>query len=133
MSTRSPQIPTTRGARYDLLAANLVIALIAALLLAAVGSTVKIVQLLEETEIAGIEVNLAVGAVVNPGVLVAAVSIFFAVSAAIFCTMHNRLQGHELACALLAICSWLSTGIAFTFFAATLVLTPLSLAVQLGI
>ena len=133
MSTGSPQLSAIQGPRYDLLAANLVIALIAALLLAAVGSSVKVVQLLEKTEIAGIEVNLAVGAVVNPGVLVAAVSIFFAVSAAIFCAMHNRLQGHELACALVAICSWLSTGIAFVFFAATLVLTPLSLAVQLGL
>ena len=77
MSTTSPQLPTSRGARYDLLAANLAIAVIAALLLAAVGSNVTVVQLLEKTEIAGIEVNLAVGAAVNPGVIVAAVSIFF--------------------------------------------------------
>ena len=115
MSTASPQIPTARGPRYDLMAANLVIAVIAALLLAAVGSRVTVVQLLEKTEIAGIEVSLAVGAAVNPGVIVAAIAIFFAVSAAIFCTFHNRLQGHALA-AVVAFCSWLFTGVAFVFF-----------------
>ena len=133
MSTASPQIPTARGPRYDLMAANLVIAVIAALLLAAVGSRVTVVQLLEKTEISGIEVSLAVGAAVNPGVIVAAIAIFFAVSAAIFCTFHNRLQGHALATVLVGFCGWLFTGVAFIFFVATLALTPLTLAVQVGV
>lgn len=132
MSTATPQTPTARRARYDLMAANLVIAVIAALLLAAVGSRVTVVQLLEKTEIAGIEVNLAVGAAVNLGVIVAAVAIFFAVPGAIFCTWHNRLQDHALA-AVVAFCSWLFTGVAFIFFVATLALTPLTLAVQVGV
>ena len=133
MPTASPQLPTSRGARYDLLAANLAIAVIAALLLVAVGSNVTVVPLLEKTEIAGIEVNLALGAAVNPGVIVAAVSIFFAMSAAIFCTLHNRLQGQTMVASVVAFCSWLCTGIAFIFFIATLALTPLTLAVQVGL
>lgn len=78
-------------ARYDLLAVNLTVAAISAVLMAAVGSSVKVVQLLDKSEIAGVEVSLAVGAAVNPGILVAAVTIFFAISAAICCTWHNRL------------------------------------------
>ena len=52
-----------------LLACNLVLAAIAALLMAAVGSSVKAVQILEGTNVAGFDIDLGVDAAVNPGVL----------------------------------------------------------------
>ena len=120
-------------ARYDLLAVNLTVAVIAALLLAAVGGSLKVVQLLDKAEVAGVEVNLAVGVVVNPGVLVAAVTIFFAMIGAVSCAGRNRLPEHKLTARLVSVISWIATGVALAFFAATLILTPLSLAVQVGL
>ena len=101
--------------------------------MAAVGGSVKVVQLLEKTEIAGIEVNLAVGAAVNPGVLVAAATIFFAMVAAICCTWRNRLRDGEFTAGLVSFMSWATTVLASLFFVATLILAPLSLAAQVGI
>ena len=60
MSTTGPQTLPLRPARYDLLAVNLTLAIISALLMAAVGSSIKVVELLEKTEVAGIEISLAV-------------------------------------------------------------------------
>ena len=133
MSADNPQPPLRRQARYDLLAVNLTLAVISALLMAAVGGSVKVVQLLEKTEIAGIEVNLAVGAAVNPGVLFAAATIFFAMAAAICCTWRNRLSNGEFTARLVSFMSWAATVLASLFFIATLILAPLSLAVQVGI
>ena len=67
-------------ARYDLLAFNLVLAAIAALLMASVGSSLQVVQLLEGTEIAGLEIDLAVGVAVNLGIITASATIFFAMA-----------------------------------------------------
>ena len=120
-------------ARYDLLAVNLTLAIISALLMAAVGGSVQVVQLLEKSEIAGVEVNLAVGAAVNPGVLAAAATIFFAISAAVCCTWHNRLGEDRSVARLASFLSWTSTCFALAFFMATLILAPLSLAAQVGI
>ena len=133
MSTTVPQTPSPQRARYDLLAVNLVVAVIAALLLAAVGGSVKVVQLLEKTEVAGVEVSLAVGAAVNPGVLVAAVAIFFAMLSAVLCTWSNRLQNYATARSIIGVLSWTFTVMALMFFVATLILVPLSLAVQVGL
>ena len=132
MSPTQPQ-PPPRRPRYDLLAANLTLAVISALLMAAVGSSVRLVQLLEKTEVAGIEVDLAVGAAVNPGVLAASLSIFFAMSAAICCVWHNRLREGGVVAGLASLLSWAATGFALAFFLATLILVPFSLAVQVGI
>ena len=133
MSAVNPQPPSPRPARYDLLAVNLTLAVISALLMAAVGGSVKVVQLLEKTEIAGFEVNLAVGAAVNPGVLFAAATIFFAMIAAICCAWRNRLRYGESTAGLVSFISWTATVLASLFFVATLILAPLSLAVQVGI
>lgn len=120
-------------ARYDLLAVNLTLAVISALLMAAVGGSVKVVQLLEKSEIAGVEVNLAVGAAVNPGLLVAAATIFFAISAAICCAWHNRLGDDQRIARFVSFLSWASTCFALVFFMATLILAPLSLGAQVGL
>ena len=120
-------------ARYDLLAVNLALAVISALLMAAVGGNVKVVQLLEKPEVAGVDVNLAVGATVNPGVLVAAANIFFAISAAVCCTWHNRLGEGQTIASFVSFLSWASTCFALVFFVATLILAPLSLAAQVGL
>ena len=133
MSAANPQPPLRRQARYDLLAVNLTLAVISALLMAAVGGSVKVVQLLEKTEFAGLEVNLAVGAAVNPGVLFAAATIFLAMVAAICCTWRNRLSDGEFTALLVSFMSWTATVLASLFFIATLILAPLSLAVQIGI
>jgi len=119
--------------RYDLLAVNLTLAVISALLMAAVGGNVKVVQLLEKSEIAGVEVNLAVGAAVNPGVLVAAATIFFSISAAVCCTWHNRLRDGQTIARFVSFLSWAATCFALVFFMATLILAPLSLAAQVGL
>ena len=47
------------------------LASISALLMAAVGSNVKVVQILEGVNIAGFNIDLGLGAAVNPGVLMA--------------------------------------------------------------
>ena len=56
-------------ARYDLLAYNLSLAIIAALLMATAGSSLRIVQLLELTEIAVLKIDLAFGIALNLGVV----------------------------------------------------------------
>ena len=75
MTDERANTPSHPPVRYDLLAVNLAMALIAALLLAGVGSRVELVSILDQTEIAGQEVSLAVGAAVNPGVITAAVAL----------------------------------------------------------
>ena len=132
MSATEPQPPSPR-VRYDLLAVNLTMAFISALLMAAVGSSVKVVELLEKAEIAGVEIDLAVGAAVNPGVLFAALTIFFAISAAVCCTWHNRLPERGTVAGLVSFLSWAATCLALACFLATLILAPLSLAVEVGI
>ena len=133
MSAENPQPSLRRQGRYDLLAVNLTLAIISALMMAAVGSSIKVVELLEKTEVAGIEVSLAVGAAVNPGVLTAALAIFFAMSAAVCCVWRNRLSDGGMGAGLVSFLSWTATGFALVCFVVTLVLTPLSLAVEVGI
>lgn len=58
-----------RAATRDLAACNLVLAAIAALLMATVGSSNKAVQILEGRTVAGFDVDLGLGAALNPGVL----------------------------------------------------------------
>ncbi len=48
-------------ARYDLMACNLALATISALLMAAVGSSVKVVQILEGVTVAGFNIDLGLG------------------------------------------------------------------------
>ena len=55
----------------------------------AAGSSVKVVQILEETRVAGFDVNLGLGAAVNPGVLTASVVVFFSMTAALLCVIYN--------------------------------------------
>ena len=69
--------------RYDLLACNLALATISAVLMAAVGSSVKVVQVLDGVNIAGFDVDLGLGASVNPGVLMASVAVLFSMTAAL--------------------------------------------------
>ena len=95
-------------ARYDLLACNLVLASIAALLMAAMGSSVKVVQILEGVSIAGFDINLGLGAAVNPGVLVASLVIFFSMTAALLCVIHNRLSDRTFGRTLTSVASWLA-------------------------
>lgn len=59
----------TRPPRYDLIAFNLVLAVVAALPVAAVGSSLQVEQLLDGLEIAGLQIDLAVGVAVNLGVI----------------------------------------------------------------
>ena len=78
-------------ARCDLLAFNLVLAVIAALPMASVGSSRQLVQLLDGIEVAGLRIDLAVGVAVNPGIVTASATVFFAVAAALCCVRHNCL------------------------------------------
>ena len=120
-------------ARYDLMACNLVLASISALLMAAVGSSVKVVQILEGANVAGFNIDLGLGAAVNPGVLTASVVIFFSMTAALLCVTHNRLGDRTFSRALISVCSWLATIAAFAFFILTLALVPIALAVEVGL
>ena len=119
--------------RYDLLACNLVLASIAALLMAAVGSSVKVVQILEGVAVAGFDINLGLGAAVNPGVLMASLVIFFSMTAALLCVIHNRLTDRTFGRTLTSVVSWLATIAAFVFFVLTLALVPIALAVEVGL
>ena len=119
--------------RYDLLACNLALASIAALLMAAVGSSVKVVQILEGANVAGFDINLGLGAAVNPGVLTASVVIFFSMTAALLCVIHNRLGDRTFGRTLASAVSWLATIAAFAFFVLTLALAPIALAVEVGL
>ena len=119
--------------RYDLLACNLVLASVAALLMATVGSSVKVVQVLEGVDFAGFEIDLGVGAAVNPGVLMASVAVFFSMTAALLCVVHNRLDEPTLGRSLTSLFSWLATIVAFVCFVLTLALVPIALAVEVGL
>ena len=120
-------------ARYDLMVCNLVLASISALLTAAVGSSVKVVQLLDGVNIAGFNIDLGVGAAVNPGVLMASLVIFCSVTAALLCTIHNRLPDRSFVQTFTGVISWLATVVAFVFFVLTLALVPIALAVEVGL
>ena len=119
--------------RYDLMACNLVLASISALLMAAVGSSVKVVQILEGVNIAGFDINLGLGAAVNPGVLTASLVIFFSMTAALLCVVHNRLTDRTFGRTLTSVASWLATIAAFVLFIPTLALVPIALAVKVGL
>lgn len=119
-------------ARYDLLACDLALASISALLMAAVGSSVKVVQVLEGATVAGFNIDLGVGAAINPGVLMAAQVIFFSMTAALLCVIHNRLSDRFFGCTLTSVFSWLATIGAFVCFILTLALVPIALAVEVG-
>ena len=119
--------------RYDLMACNLVLASISALLMAAVGSSVKVVQILQGANIAGLDIDLGLGAAVNPGVLMASVAVFFSMTAALLCVIHNRFRDRTFGRSLTSVCSWLVTIAAFTFFILTLALVPVALAVEVGL
>ena len=82
--------------RYDLLACNLLLTSVAALLMAAVGNSVKVVQVLEGAKVAGFDINLGFGAAVNPGVLTASVVILFSMTTALLCVIHNRLRDQHV-------------------------------------
>ena len=101
--------------------------------MAAVGSSVKVVQILEGASVAGFDVDLGLGAAVNPGVLTASVVIFFSMTAALLCVIHNRLTDRTLSRTLTSVGSWLATIVAFAFFILTLVLAPIALAVEVGL
>lgn len=119
--------------RYDLLACNLVLASIAALLMAAVGSSVKVVQILEGVTVAGFNIDLGLGGAVNPGVLTASLVIFFSMTAALMCVIHNRLTDRTFGRMLTSFVSWRATIVAFVFFILTLALVPIALAVDAGL
>ncbi len=120
-------------ARYDLMACNLVLASISALLMAVVGSSIKVVQILQGANIAGFDIDLGLGAAVNPGILTASVAIFFSMTAALLCVIHNRLRDRTFGRSLTSVCSWLATIAAFAFFILTLALVPIALAVEVGL
>ena len=115
------------------MACNLVLATISALLMAAVGSTVKVVQILEGANVAGLNIDLGLGAAVNPGVLTASLVIFFSMTAALLCVIHNRLRDRTFGRSLTSVVSWLATIAAFVLFIPTLALVPIALAVKVGL
>ena len=115
------------------MACNLVLAFISALLMAAVGSSVKVVQILEGATVAGFDIDLGLGAAVNPGVLTAAAAIFFSMTAALLCVIHNRLPDRTFGRTLTSVVSWLATAAAFVLFVLTLALIPIALAVEVGL
>ena len=127
------QDPTPRAGRYDLLAFNLVLAVIAALLMAAVGSNLQVVQLLDGVEIAGFQIDLAVGVAVNLGVVVASGTIFFAMAGALCSVWRNRLERTGAMAAVMSVVSWTATTVASMFFIITLLTVPLTLAVEVGL
>ena len=107
------------------------LASIAALLMAAVGSSVKVVQVLEGASVAGFDIDLGLGAAVNPGVLTASVVIFFSMTAALLCVIHNRLTDRTFGRTLTSVDSWRATVAASVFFILTL--APIALAVEVGL
>lgn len=120
-------------ARYDLLAFNLVLAAIAALLMASVGSSLQVVQLLDGIEIAGLQIDLAVGVAVNLGVIAASAAIFFAMAGALCCVWRNRLEQGRFMTAVVSVAGWAASSVASVFFAVTLLTVPLALAVEVGL
>lgn len=115
------------------MACNLVLASISGLLMAAVGSSVKVVQILQGANIAGFDIDLGLGAAVNPGVLTASVAVFFSMTAALLCVIHNRLRDRAFGRNLTSVCSWFATIAALAFFVLTLALVPIALAVEVGL
>ena len=109
------------------------LASIAAMLMAAGGSSVKVVQILEGANVAGFDINLGLGAAVNPGVLTASVVSFFSMTAALLCVIHNRLPDRTFGRSLTGVVTWLATIAAFVFFVLTLALVPIALAVKVGL
>ena len=122
-----------QAARYDLLAYNLSVAIIAALLMATVGSSLRVVQLLELTEIAGLKIDLAFGIAVNLGVVAAAAAIAFAMAAALCCVWHNRLGRASVIATALSVAAWTFTSVATICFILTLATIPLTLAIEVGL
>lgn len=120
-------------ARYDLLAFNLVLAVIAALLMAAVGNSLTVVQLLDGLEIAGFHIDLAVGVAVNLGVFTASGTVFFAMVGALCCVWHNRLEWGRPMTTVVSVVGWAATSAASALFAVTLLAVPLTLAVEVGL
>ena len=123
----------TRPSRYDLLAFNLVLAVIAALLVATVGSSLQVVQLLDGIEIAGLQIDLAVGVVVNLGVISASGTIFFAMAGALCCVWHNRLEQDRFMTTVVNVAGWIACSVASVFFTITLLTVPLTLAIEVGL
>ena len=109
------------------------LASVAALLMAAVGSSVKVVQILEGVTVAGFNIDLGLGAAVNPGVLMASLVIFFSMTSALLCAINNRLTDRTFGRTLTSVVSWLATIAAFMFFILTLALVPIALAVEVGL
>lgn len=127
-------ISNERGpARYDLLAYNLVLAVIAALLMAGIGSSLKVVQLLDGIEIAGLQIDLAIGVAVNLGVIAASGTIFFAMAGALCCVWRNRLGQISFFPIVVSVAGWSATSVASLFFAVTLLTAPLTLAIEAGL
>ena len=87
----------------------------------------------EGANVAGFNIDLGLGAAVNPGVLTASVVIFFSMTAALLCVTHNRLGDRTFGRSLTSVCSWFATIAAFAFFILTLALVPIALAVEVGL
>ena len=91
----------------------------------------RVVQLLEKTKIAGLEIDLAVGVALNVGVAAAAVTVGFAMTAALCCIWRNRMEG--AGAMALGVAGWAATIMATVGFALTPVTVPLTLAVEIGL
>ena len=91
--------------------------------MAAVGSSVKVVQVLEGVSIAGFDINLGLGAAINPGVLMASLVVLFSMTAALLCVINNRLTDRTFGRTLTSVVNWLANIAAFVFFVLTLVLS----------
>ncbi len=59
--------------------------------------------------------------------------IFFSMTAALLCVIHNRLTDRTFGRTLTSVVSWLATIAAFTFFVITLALVPIALAVGVSL
>ena len=108
-ATRAPATLNQTPTRYDLMACNLVLASIAALLMAAVGSSVKVARIPEGVSLAGLDIDLGAGAAVNPGVMTASMVIYFSMTAALLCVIQNRLRDRTFGQTLTSVISWLAT------------------------
>lgn len=120
-------------ARYDLLAFNLVLAVIAALLMAAVGSSLKVVQLLDGMEFAGFQIDLAVGVAVNLGVMAASATVFFAMVGALCCIWRNYSRRAGVSAIAAGVLAWIATSVGAALFTITLITVPLTLAIEVGL
>lgn len=90
-------------------------------------------QLLDGVEVAGLQIDLAVGVAVNLGVKAASVAIFFAVAGALSCIWHNHLAQDRSMVAAVRVAGWGSTAVASAFFAIALLTVPLTLPVEAGV